>query len=102
VPWKDLCALIAPVYSKLDNGRPRVGVERMLRTYFLQQWLDLSGRPAVEALYETFSMCWFTGIDLGRYEPAPDETTVCKFHHLFEPWAGRCSNRSTCIPRRAA
>ena len=25
----------------------------------------------------------FVGIDLGR-EPAPDETTVCRFRHLFE------------------
>jgi IS5 family transposase len=25
----------------------------------------------------------FVGIDLGR-EPAPDETTVCKFRHLLE------------------
>ncbi len=40
--------------------------------------------PAVEeALYESVSMRRFVGIDLGR-EPAPDETTVCKFRHLLE------------------
>jgi len=36
-----------------------------------------------EALYESVSMRRFVGIDLGR-EPAPDETTVCKFRHLLE------------------
>ena len=47
VPWKKLCALIEPHYPKTGNGWPPVGVERMLRMYFLQQWLNLSD-PAVE------------------------------------------------------
>jgi hypothetical protein len=38
VPWPALYGLIAPVYPKPGNGRPPVGVERMLRIYFLQQW----------------------------------------------------------------
>ncbi len=46
VPWLELCALIEPVYSKPGNGRPPVGLERMLRIYFLQQWFNLSD-PAV-------------------------------------------------------
>jgi transposase, IS5 family len=41
VPWSALCELIEPVYPKPGNGRPPVGVERMLRIYFLQQWLNL-------------------------------------------------------------
>jgi hypothetical protein len=36
VPWSALCALIEPFYPKPGNGRPPVGVERMLRLYFLQ------------------------------------------------------------------
>jgi IS5 family transposase len=36
VPWKKLCRLIEPYYSKAGNGRPPVGLERMLRIYFLQ------------------------------------------------------------------
>ena len=38
---------IEPFYPKAGNGRPPVGVERMLRIYFLQQWFNLSD-PAVE------------------------------------------------------
>jgi hypothetical protein len=36
VPWPALCRLIAPHYPKPGNGRPPVGVERMLRIHFLQ------------------------------------------------------------------
>ncbi len=39
VPWRDRCALIEPHYPKAGNGRPPVGVERMLRIYFLQHHL---------------------------------------------------------------
>ena len=42
VPWAALCALIEPFYPKPGNGRPPVGVERMLRIYFLQHWFKLS------------------------------------------------------------
>jgi IS5 family transposase len=83
VPWRELCAEIEPFYPKAGNGRPPVGLERMLRMYFLQAWFNLSD-PAVEvALYESLSMRAFVGIDLGC-EPVPDETTVCKFRHLLE------------------
>jgi len=83
VPWAELCALVEPVYPRPGNGRPPVGLERMLRIYFLQQWFNLSDPAVEEALYESISMRQFVGIDLGR-EPVPDETTVCKFRHLLE------------------
>ena len=34
VPWRELCGLVSPHYPKPGNGRPAVGVERMLRIYF--------------------------------------------------------------------
>jgi transposase len=83
VPWAALCRLIEPFYPKPGNGRPPIGVERMLRLYFLQQWFNLSDPAAEEALYDSVAMRGFVGIDLGR-EPAPDETTVCRFRHLLE------------------
>jgi len=39
VPWRELCGLIEPHYPKPGNGRPPVGVERMLRIYFLRSGL---------------------------------------------------------------
>jgi len=83
IPWKELGAVIEPFYPKAGNGRPPIGLERMLRIYFLQHWFNLSDPGAEEALYESRSMCRFVGIDLGK-EAVPDETTICKFRHLLE------------------
>ena len=83
VPWADIGALIEPFYPKPGNGRPPYGLERMLRIYFLQQWFNLSDPGVEEALYDSATMRDFAGIDLGR-EPAPDETTICRFRHLLE------------------
>src|ERR1700756_4352627 len=83
VPWSALCGLIEPFYPKPGNGRRPVGVERMLRLYFLQQWFNLSDPAVEEALYDSLAMRGFVGIDLGC-EPVPDETTVCRFRHLLE------------------
>ena len=84
IPWRDLCKVIKPFYPKPRGaGRPPVGLERMLRIHFLQHWFNLSDPAVEEALYDSRAMRRFVGIDLGS-EPAPDETTVCKFRHLLE------------------
>ena len=83
VPWTKLCGLVEPHYPKPGNGRRPVGVGRMLRIYFLQQWFNLSDPAVEEALYDSATLRQFAGIDLGA-EPVPDETTVCKFRHLLE------------------
>lgn len=57
IPWKELSAVIAPFYPKTGNGRPPIGLERMLRIYFLLHWFNLSDPGAEEALYESRSMC---------------------------------------------
>lgn len=83
VPWGELCALIEPVYPEGEGGRPAVPLERMLRIHFLQHWFNLSDPAVEEALYDSAAMRAFAGIDLAA-EPAPDETTMCKFRHLLE------------------
>ena len=83
VPWAGLVGLIEPHYPKGEQGRPPVGLERMLRLYFLQQWFNLSDPGLEDALYESPVLRLFAGIDLGR-EPAPDETTILHFRHLLE------------------
>ena len=83
VPWSALCALVEPHYPKAGKGRRPVGIERMMRIYFLQQWFSLSDPAVEEALYDSPLMRQFAQIDLGS-EPVPDETTVCKFRHLLE------------------
>ncbi len=84
IPWSDLSAVIEPFYPNPKGaGRRPIGIERMLRIHFLQHWFNLSDPAVEEALYDSRSMRRFAGIDLGR-EPAPDETTICKFRHLME------------------
>jgi IS5 family transposase len=84
IPWRELCDVIEPFYPKADGaGRPPIGIERMLRIHFLQHWFNLSDPAVEEALYDSRAIRQFVSIDLGR-EPAPDETTVCKFRHLLE------------------
>ena len=84
ITWRDLCKVIKLFCPKPEGaGWPPVGLERMLQFHFLQHWFNLSDPAVEEALYDSRAIRRFVGIDLGR-EPAPDETTVCKFRHLLE------------------
>ena len=83
VPWAELCAVIEPHYPKAGNGRPPVGLERMLRMYFVQHWFNLADQACEEALLDSPSLRRFVGIDLGR-ERVPDGTTLLKFRRLLE------------------
>ena len=81
-PWTALCDVIEPHYPKAGNGRPPIGLERMLRIHFLQHWFNLADLSCEEALYDSASLRRFVGIDLGR-EPVPDATTMLKFRRLL-------------------
>lgn len=83
IPWARLVKVIEPFYPKASNGRPPMGVEKMLRIYFLQQWYNLSDPAAEEALYDSETMRRFVGIENGR-DTIPDESTICLFRHLLE------------------
>jgi IS5 family transposase len=83
VPWEALCAVIEPYYPKKGNGRPPIGLERMLRIHFLQHWFNLADLACEEALYDSASLRRFAGIDLGC-EAVPDATTMLKFRRLLE------------------
>src|SRR5436190_2320325 len=83
VPWARLCAVIEPHYPTGQRGRPPIGVERMLRIYFLQQWYALADEALEDALYDSQALRTFAGIDLS-VEAVPDATTLLKFRHLLE------------------
>ena len=82
VPWEALCEVIEPHYPKAGNGRPPIGLERMLRIHFVQHWFNLADLACEEALYDSASLRSFVGIDLGC-EPVPDSTTITKFRKLL-------------------
>jgi transposase, IS5 family len=83
VPWKKLVKVVEPHYPKAGQGRPPLGLEKMLRIYFLQQWFNLSDPGMEDALYDMESMRRFAGIELGA-DAVPDESTILNFRHLLE------------------
>jgi IS5 family transposase len=83
VPWAELCSVIEPHYPKAGNGRPPIGLERMLRMYCVQHWFNLADEACEDALLDSVALRRFVGIDLGR-ERVPDGTTLLKFRRLLE------------------
>lgn len=83
IPWEEWVGIIEPYYPSGKRGRPPMGIERMLRMYLLQVWFNLSDPATEDAIYDSYAMRKFTGIDF-MTENVPDETTLCKFRHLLE------------------
>lgn len=83
IPWSEFCAVIEPFYPKAGNGRPPIGLERILRMYFIANWFNLSDEACEDALYDVPAFREFCRIDLGR-ERVADETTLMNFRHLLE------------------
>jgi IS5 family transposase len=83
VPWARLVERLRPLYPKGERGRPPIGLERMLRIYFLQQWYGLADEGLEDALYDSQALRGFAGIDLA-VESVPDATTLLKFRHWLE------------------
>ena len=83
IPWDEWVGVIEPYYPRGKCGRPPMGIEKMLRMYLLQIWFNLSDPATEDAIYDSYAMRKFTGINF-MTEAVPDETTLCKFRHLLE------------------
>ena len=83
IPWDEWIDVIKPYYPEGRRGRRPIGIEKMLRMYLLQIWFNLSDPATEDAIYDSYAMRKFTGIDFIS-EAVPDETTLCKFRHLLE------------------
>jgi transposase, IS5 family len=83
IPWPQQLAVIGPFYPKGERGRPPIGLERMLRVYFLQQWHGLADEALEDARYDSQALQGFARIDL-QSEGVPDATTLLKFRRLLE------------------
>jgi IS5 family transposase len=81
IPWARLGARIEPYYPKPGRGRRPLGLEKMLRIYFLQHWFDLSDPAAEDAVYDSESMRRFVGVELGE-DTVPDESSILRFRQL--------------------
>ena len=86
IPWARLVALIEPYYYKDrpgKRGRKAKPVETMLRMYLLQVWFSLSDEGVEDAVYDSYAMRRFLGLDFA-VEQVPDATTLLHFRHLLE------------------
>jgi hypothetical protein len=96
VPWAALCEVIEPHYPKAGNGRPPIGLERMLRIHFVQHWFNLADLACEEALYDSASLRRFVGIDLGASRcPTPQPSPSFASSSTTTSWARPvCSSRA--------
>lgn len=83
IPWKKWVEIIRPYYPLGKRGRPPVEIEVMLRMLMLQVWFNLSDEAIEDAIYDSYAMKSFLGINFDQGEQVPDATTLCKFRKLL-------------------
>jgi IS5 family transposase len=86
IPWATWVGLIEPHYycdGPGKRGRKAKPVETMLRMYLLQVWFSLSDEGVEDAIYDSYAMRRFMGLDF-TCEQVPDATTLLHFRHLLE------------------
>ena len=81
-PWEEIVAMIEPHYYKNHRGRPARGIEVMFRMYLLATWFNLADEAVEDAIYDSYAMRKFMGLDFTK-ESVPDATTLCKFRKLI-------------------
>ena len=83
IPWDDFVEQIKPIYYHKRKGRPPRNPETMLRMYLLQTWYRLSDDALEDAVYDSYAMRRFMGLDFIR-ESVPDATTLARFRRLLQ------------------
>ena len=96
IPWAEWIAMILPYYYANTRGRKPKDIEVMLRMYLMQDWFNLSNEGIEEAIYDSYAMRRFLGINFSE-EQVPDATTLLNFRHLLEQHRKPC--RSGCRQR---
>ena len=83
IPGEEWVSLIVPHYPSGKRGRPPIEIEIMLRMYLLQCWFNLSDEGVEDAVYDSYAMRKFMGINFFE-ENVPDATTLLHFRRLLE------------------
>ena len=83
IPGNEWVSVIEPYYPMGKSGRMLMGIEKKQRMYLLQIWVNLYDLATVKAVCDIYAMWKFSSIDF-MTEAVPDETTMCKFCHLWE------------------
>ena len=86
IPWVTWVKLVEPYYFVDEpgkKGRKAKPIDTMLRMYLLQVWFSLSDEGVEDAIYDSYAMRRFMGLDFA-VEQVPDATTLLHFRHLLE------------------
>ena len=84
IPWAEWIKVIEPFYyPDRTRGRKPLGLEKMLRMYLLQCWFNLSDEGVEDAIYDSYAMRKFMGLNF-LTEKVPDATTLLHFRHMLE------------------
>ena len=65
LPWKAFLSELEPFYPQGAKGRPPVGLDTMLRIYFMQQWFGHSDPGMEDALHDNIAMRRFARLEAG-------------------------------------
>lgn len=83
LPWAAWVEIIRPYYPSGKRGRPPQEIEVMLRMMLLQVWFNLSDEAVEDAIFDSYAMKSFLGLNFENGEQVPDATTLCKFRKLL-------------------
>ena len=83
LPWKEWVELVRPFFPDGKRGRPPQEIEVMLRMLMLQVWFHLSDEGVEDAIYDSYAMKSFLGLNFAKGAQVPDATTLCKFRKLL-------------------
>lgn len=75
IPWDQWIELIRPYYYSNKRGRRPKDIEVMLRMYLMQNWFNLSDEGMEEAIYDSYAIRSFLGINFID-EQIPDATII--------------------------
>ena len=90
IPWDEWVGVIETYYPKGKRGRPPMGIEKILRMYLLQIWFNLSDPATENAIYDSYAMRKFTGIDF-RTPPSPKRPAPPRMRR--KPEIRKCTRR---------
>ena len=85
IPWSQWIELIRPYYYNKKRGRCPIDIEILLRMYLMQNWFNLSDEGMEEAIYDSYAMRSFLGINFID-EQAPDATTLNRAATAWAAW----------------
>lgn len=82
-PWEKWSADLEAIHPAKRTGRRPTDPLILLKMFFLRQWYALSDDTVVDAIYDSYAMKSFLGINFGAAQ-VPDPSTLGKFRRKLK------------------